>query len=220
MISLEIFFHYMLVIVGGLLPIANPFSTAPLYLALTQRLSPKEQLKQADLACLYMVIILLVFLFFGAVILGFFGITIPGIRIAGGLVIMYIGFGMLFPQENQLPPEVMENIEQNTDFAFSPLAMPMLSGPGAIAVILGFSAQISQLPQLEQKIWGFIIGSVGIIVTAAICWFVLRAARRIVPLLGKARIDALTRMLGFLLICIGVQFAANGTRAFITSSMS
>ena len=215
MITVETFFGYILLVVGGLLPIANPFSTAPVYLSLTQHLPLEEQRRQANLACIYMAVILLVFLFFGALILGFFGITIPGVRIAGGLVVMYLGFVMLFPQETQLPDQVLGGKKKEVDFAFTPLAMPLLSGPGSIAVILGFSAQMGQLPETSQKVWGFAIATIGIVITTVICWLVLRAARTIIPWLGAARIDAMTRMFGFLLICIGVQFALNGVKAVI-----
>ena len=181
MIALDTFFNYIAVVIGGLLPIANPFSTAPLFISLTKHLTAEEQVRQADLACVYMAIILMAFLFFGALILGFFGITIPGIRIAGGLVILYIGFGMLFPNEKQLPDDVIENAKQEINFAFTPLTMPMLSGPGAIAVILGFSAPIGLVPDIKGQIWGFVIAAIGILVTALICWLVLRVSRKIVP---------------------------------------
>ena len=209
-----IFFDDLILIVGGLLPIANPFSTAPLFMTLTQHLSPKDQIHQANWACGYMAIILITFLMFGALIISFFGISIPGIRIAGGLIIMFLGFRMLFPHEREITEDTEKEERRKTDFAFSPLAMPMLSGPGSIAVILSYSARIQKMPNDPNKLLAIVAAIFGILLTAIICWLVLRASRTVVPYLGSARIDAITKILGFILICIGVQFLGNGIKEF------
>ena len=128
-ISVAQLLEFIFLVVAGILPIANPFSTAPLFVSLTAKLPPAEQISQAIRASRYMAIILIGAFFLGAAILDFFSITIPAIRLAGGLVILYIGFGMLFPKGQEVVEEVEVDPAKRQDFAFTPLAVPMLSGP-------------------------------------------------------------------------------------------
>lgn len=199
--------YYGGVTIASLLPIANPFSTSALFLAITPGLSATERNGQAFRAGLYMAAILLTFLAAGALIMRFFGISVPGVRIAGGLIVSFIGFHMLFPSED-LSEEGRSEATLKHDVAFTPLAMPSLAGPGSIAVILGVSAEI------ERPVEYLVVG-LGIVLTAVICWLVLRAAGTLVDVLGQNGIDAVARIMGFLLICIGVQFIAFGIRDFI-----
>lgn len=201
------FFYYIGLTIASLLPIANPFSTAALFLAITPGLSREERNRQAFRASVYMMAILLTFLLAGAVIMSFFGISVSGVRIAGGMVVSFLGFRMLFPQD-ELSVENESEARRKHDVAFTPLAMPSLAGPGAIAVILGVSAQIEN--------WlAYVVVGLGVVATAVLCWLVLRAAGRLVELLGRNGIDAIARIMGFLLICIGIQFIAFGVRDFI-----
>lgn len=206
-LTISTFVYYVGVTIASLLPIANPFSTSALFLAITPGLSREDRNQQATRAGVYMTGILLLFLLAGALIMSFFGISVPGVRIAGGLVVAFLGFRMLFPQDD-LSAEGKSEATRKHDVAFTPLAMPSLAGPGSIAVVLGVSAQIEH--------WvGYLVIGLGIIATAAICSLVLRTAGRLVDLLGQNGIDAIARVMGFLLICIGVQFVAFGIRDFI-----
>ena len=207
-------FEFVFLVVAGILPIANPFSTAPLFVNLTGNLGVAEQIAQANRACLYMALILIGTFFLGAVILDFFSITIPAIRLAGGLVILYIGFNMLFPRDKEVTENVLPDAAKQKDFAFTPLAMPMLSGPGSIAVVLEMSARVAEEEQLNKVILEGAVVTVGILITVLVCWLVLRGARSMVKRFDAARIDAITKIFGFLLICIGVEFAAGGVMGF------
>jgi len=209
--------EFVFLVVAGLLPIANPFSTAPLFVSLTANMKQAEQITQANRSCLYMALILICTFFLGAVILDFFSITIPAIRLAGGLVIFYIGFGMLFPRNRQATENVVTKAVEQRDFAFTPLAMPMLSGPGSIAVVIEMSARVAEEEQIYNEILEGLATTVGILITVLVCWVVLRSARGMVKYLGATRIDAMTKMFGFLLICIGVQFSAGGVMGFATA---
>ena len=207
---------YVVFVVLGLLPIANPFSTAPVFLTLTGGFSTEERARLARLTCFYMAGILLAFFLAGTLIMNFFGITIEGVRVAGGLILAYLGFRMLFP-----PAEVADSASTQTrlrspnSLAFTPLAMPLLSGPGSIAVIIGMSAQIADEPEQLQRVLAHVPVVLGILITTAICWAVLRASPRVVKFLGDDGIDALTRIMGFFLICIAVQFVEAGVTGFI-----
>jgi multiple antibiotic resistance protein len=195
----------------GLLPIANPFSTAAVFVAVTKRFSEAQARDQARRACIYMAIVLLVSLFAGALVMEFFGISIPALRIAGGLIVARVGFGMLNPEPE---PDVGESEREEalvmTDLAFTPLAMPMLSGPGSIAVTVGMAAG-------SDSPWEYGAIALGILGVAYVSWLVLRSARRIVALLGPTGMTALVRVMGFLLVCVGVQFVGLGVVQMVTN---
>lgn len=189
----------------GLLPIVNPFSSAVVFLALTGRLSDPERQRQATLACLYALGVLLVFLFAGALIMTFFGISIPALRVAGGLIVARAGFSMLAPTVDGGPDETA----LHRDIAFTPLAVPMLSGPGSIAVTIGMAAG-------ADSIFGHLAIAAGIVLVVLVSWAILRSARAVKRLLGERGIDAMTRIMGFLLICVGVQFIGIGVIEVVT----
>jgi multiple antibiotic resistance protein len=194
-----------------LLPIINPVSTAVLLLSISSHLSREERNRQVTRACIYMTVILVVFLLAGHFIMVAFGISIPGIRIAGGMVIGVLGFRMLFPDEGQLSREGKEEAQEKLDISFSPLAMPSLSGPGALAVVITMSSSIDVRHGID-KILAFAGVILAILLTALISWLVLRGAGAMRRLLGVNGINSLSRIMGFLLICIGIQFIVNGVR--------
>ena len=210
--SIETFVQAVALTIGALLPIMNPFSTAPLFVSLTTGFDNKKREQQAFLGCVYALGILVTFLLLGSVIIRFFGISIPGIRVAGGLIISTVGFRMLFP----LPKSGgsgSEARQQDLDIAFTPIAMPSLAGPGSISVVLSSAAHIqSNYPELWQLIYVGVIA--GMVVTLIISFLVLRVASAMVRFLGTAGIDAMTRIFGFLLICIGMQFLLTGISDF------
>lgn len=207
---IDIFLETIALTVSALLPITNPFSTAPLFASLAAAFPKEKQRQQAFLACVYALGILITFLVLGAAIVDFFGISVAGIRVAGGLIISTVGFRMLFPA----PPAVASGAaEPQQEIAFTPIAMPSLAGPGSIAVVMGAAAQIQSIrPEDWQLIYVAVI--VGMVLTLAICFVVLRAASEMVRFLGPSGLDAMTRIFGFLLICIGMQFLLTGIGDF------
>lgn len=204
------FLDLMLVTVSGLLPIMNPFSTAVLFLSITKGMTDSQRRGQALLGCLYAFGILAVFLVAGQAIISFFGISIPGIRIAGGLVILTIGYRMLFPEPETLSPAAAKEARESDNIAFTPLAMPSLSGPGSIAVVLGAASEIDGSSPLLGG--GAIL--VAIALTALICYLVLNGASRFVRFLGVNGLAALTKIMGFILIAMAVQFIFSGIKDF------
>jgi multiple antibiotic resistance protein len=190
---------------AGLLPIVNPFSTAMVFLALTARMTETERQRQATLACCYATGVLWVFLFAGALIMSFLGISIPSLRVAGGLIVARVGFSMLAPPTDDAGPD---GAPARAEIAFTPLAVPMLSGPGSIAVTIGIAAG-------SHSVADYLAVAVGIALVMLASWAVLRSARGVKRLLGEQGIDALTRIMGFLLVCIGVQFIGIGVMEVI-----
>ncbi|MDH3637213.1 MAG: MarC family NAAT transporter [Gammaproteobacteria bacterium] len=202
------FLTVVLVTLTSLLPICNPPSTAVLFLTLTAGYPKAHQDREARMAAVYMTGILLIFFAGGSLIMTFFGISLPGVRIAGGLIIARIGFGML---QTDPPEEVSEDTKEEAqhmrDIAFTPLAMPSLAGPGAIAVAITMASR-------AQGITGHLAVAIGIILVAAIAWLILRSAPFVVKFLGATGLNALTRVMGFLLVCVGVQFVVIGVHGF------
>lgn len=201
------FTQILLVTFISLLPIVNPFSVAVTFISLSKDMDNGKRNRQALLASVYMAVILIVFLAAGVLIMKFFGISLPGIRIAGGIIITYIGFRMLNPEQKEPHMHGAENTSDD-DIAFTPLAMPMLSGPGAIAVTIGMAANADTGIEYAGEI-------VGIIAVAIVSYVLLRASGSVKSLLGDYGVVILTRIMGFLLVCIGVQFFMQGILDFI-----
>lgn len=194
------FTEYFLITFGSLLPIINPLSTSALVLSLTEGWPANERRRQVGLACIYAFALLIAFLLIGDWIVDFFGITIEGIRVAGGLIVMRIGFGMMMAQQDARADEDDAGPAVR-DIAFSPLAMPSLSGPGTISFVLAIAADVP-----EQDEWrAFSAMALGIVAVLAISFLVLAAAARIVPWIGPAVLNGVTRIMGFILISIGAQ---------------
>ncbi|MDQ7817924.1 MAG: MarC family NAAT transporter [Melioribacteraceae bacterium] len=205
------FFSSVLVTLITLLPIVNPVSTAILLLGISEHLSKEDRNRQITLSCFYMTGILVVFLLGGHLIMIFFGISVPGIRIAGGMVIGFLGFRMLFPSEEHITQKGKEEALQKSDISFSPLAMPSLAGPGAIATVITISSAIDSRHGYD-KVFAFAGVVIAILITAIISWLVLRSAGFIRRILGVNGVDSLSRIMGFILVCIGIQFVINGIK--------
>ena len=200
--------HFWKLILGtviALLPIINPLAAAPTFLAITEGDTRARQLQQLRMACVYMIAILVSFLIGGTFIMGFFGISIPGLRIAGGLMVTSIGWGLLIaaPRGAVDDKRVREAAKAKRDISFSPLAMPMLSGPGSIAVTLGFTS-------LATHWIDYIAIILGILSVAAITYSTLRLSGKIVTVIGVNGMNALSKIMGFLILCVGIQFVVNG----------
>ncbi len=204
--------HFWELILGtviALLPMINPLASAPTFLAITEGDSHARRMEQLRWACIYMVVVLVVFLVGGTFIMKFFGISIPGLRIAGGLLVAGIGFGMLMgtPRAANTPDE--EAARAKRDISFSPLAMPMLSGPGSIAVTIGFTSLATQ--------WlDYVAIILGILVVAVISYITLALSERVVRVIGANGMNALSKVMGFLILCIGIQFVVNGVLGVVT----
>jgi multiple antibiotic resistance protein len=206
--------HFWQLILGtvvALLPVINPLAAAPTFLAITEGDSRPRQRQQLRMACIYMIAILVCFLFGGTFIMGFFGISIPGLRIAGGLMVAGIGSGMLVatPKGTEDDVKVHAAARAKRDISFSPLAMPMLSGPGSIAVTLGFIS-------LAHHWIDYLAIILGILIVAAVSYATLSLSSKIVKVIGSNGMNALTKIMGFMLLCVGIQFIVNGVLGVAT----
>ncbi len=201
---------FLLASFTSLLSIANPFAAMPIFLAMTDGDSDKQRRQQAFKASIYMVLILGVFLIGGNYIISFFGISLEGIRIAGGLLIMKMAYSLLDPDSQGRKLNAADHSEafRKPDISFSPLAMPMLAGPGSIALVLGMASQ-------SDTMVDYLTIAIAIVLVALTSFLLLVVAPNFTRMLGRTGMTALTRMMGFIALTIGVQFIINGVRPII-----
>ncbi len=205
---------YTAAAVLAILPIVNPLGAVPLVMSVAAHLPEAERQRQIRRACIYTFVLMTAFLAAGGLIMNFFGISIPGMRIAGGMIVAFLGFGMLFPSAQTEAAKAAASQEIKYDIAFTPLAMPGLSGPGTFAVVMSLSSQASAKQDWDRVV-DFLGVTTGILLVALLSWLVLRAAERFNRVLGVTGMVALTRLMGFLMICIGVQFIINGLMVIV-----
>ena len=203
-----------------LLPLANPLTTVALFLGLAGNMNSAERNQQSMMASVYVFAIMMVAYYAGQVVMNTFGISIPGLRIAGGLIVAFIGFRMLFPAqkahespEAKSKSEELEN-EPSANIAFVPLAMPSTAGPGTIAMIISSASTVRDSATFPDWVLTvappLIFAIIGLIV-----WGSLRSSGAIMRWVGKGGIEAISRLMGFLLVCMGVQFIINGVLEII-----
>lgn len=195
----------------ALFSVLNPIGTIPIFVGLTQDYSPKDRARVSLKTSINVCIILLISFFVGQYVLEFFGITITALRIAGGIIIASSGFSLLNGQFNKnkgINKRVEEEIQNRNDIALTPLAMPMLAGPGSISLLIAYY-QEHQAPD------DIIISSIAIVVVAASIYFVLRSAHYLAKFLGSSGIVAISRIIGFLTIAIGIQYIISAILSII-----
>lgn len=189
----------------SLFSVVNPLAAMPIFLSLTDRFNEKNRINTAKRACFYMFGILITFLLIGTFILSFFGISLAGIRIAGGLIIMRAAYSMLNPETGgkKLTDEDEPAAMEKDDVSFSPLALPLLSGPGSIAVVIGFATQAGGISD-------YIINGFSIVLVVLITYGILRLAPISARYIGPSGLNVMTRLMGFIALAISVQFILSG----------
>ena len=203
--------QYFLGALVSLIVITNPLSKLPLFVSLTQGMSEERRRQQALWAGIYSAAIMLVSLLGGNMLLAFFGISYGAMRIAGGLVVAMIGYQMLFGGNTPVRRD-------KDDYAFFPIAMPGIAGPGTIAVVIGFSTEIAELKDYVDLAVALGWTAAAIIVTASASWAVMRYSDLLTRRLGPSGTLVLGKLMGFILICIGVQFVGSGIRTFMAGA--
>lgn len=200
----------------AILPIVNPLGAVPIVMSVASHLPEAERQRQIRRACIYTFALMTGFLVAGSLIMNFFGISMPGMRIAGGVIVAFYGFRMLFPGvQTQASSAAADQGAIKYDIAFTPLAMPGLSGPGTFAVVMSLSSQAAAKGGWDRAV-DFLGVATGILLVALVSWFTLRGAERFNRVLGATGMVAMTRLMGFLMICIGVQFIINGLMAIVS----
>ena len=195
--------EYFLSVFIPLFIIVNPSSTLALFSAITSSFSKKERKKTAKNAVIYAAILLFIFAFAGSAILEYLGIEIYSLRIAGGILLAFVGLDMTRrgQQFGESPPDK----EHKADYALVPLAMPSLSGPGAITVIIVSMKNLTIDINLPW-IYAIIIAIIAILLTMIITYIIFLGSTFVIKILGKKGMDAFTRVMGLLTVAIAIQF--------------
>ena len=197
---------------GSLFSVVNPLGAVPIYLTLTSSSTAKHREVTARKTAMWFFLILVVFFLSGTYILNFFGISLNALRIAGGLIIVNSGYGLLNSkfQERRISDEIEEEAQDAEDVSFTPMAMPMLSGPGSISLLIGLFAQ-----QSEWVSRGLIIGVIATM--GLLIWAVLHFAPALFRILGRGGLAALSRIIGFLVMAIGIEMLIAGVVSLVAS---
>ena len=203
-----------LLVYAALFPIVNPIGSAPLFLRMTRGRTTAERSVLALNVARNSFFLLLGSLFIGSHVLEFFGITLPVVRVAGGLVVATFGWRLLHaPVESVDHPKVDAG---PTIDAFYPLTMPLTVGPGSISVAVTLGSQrpiaTDDLTQLAVLGGAAVAGLGAIAITIFVCY---RFADRIIMFLGARGTDVVMRLSAFILFCIGIQIIWNGCSALL-----
>ena len=207
---LETLLTYISLTIIGLLPIMNPPAAATVLLGLSKGREKNYIVSQAKTTGIYLFVALCLTFFIGASILELFSISIPSLRLGGGIIIVAIGFNMLFPRQ-----ECSSTSLGQDSIALVPLTIPSLCGPGSMAMIISLAAQIATYEDHVSMIsvYGGVVVGLGLV--TLIATFTLTMAYPLLKALGQNGINAFTRIMGFLLICMGVQFFTLGIEEIV-----
>jgi multiple antibiotic resistance protein len=196
--------EFLLVSFTGLLAILDPLAVVPIFLTLFGDHSSADKARIARTTALAVCITLLTFMTVGAALLNFLGITLPAFRVAGGILILLMALDMLGGSMSRVKrAESAEDYSDVSSFAIVPLAIPLLTGPGAMSTAILLSQKANSW---ADRLGLYLI----VIVLALIVWTTLRLAEQAQRVLGKTGIRVATRIMGLLLAALGVQFAASG----------
>lgn len=200
--------EYALFAFSTLFVIVDPIAAVPAFIAMTARESVEERLKTARIACLVAISLLMGFAFFGQYLFGILGITMPAFQIAAGLVLLLVAFDMLQAQRSA----VQETAEETAagavkdDVAITPLAMPMLAGPGALSTVILLNSQAQSWAQR-------VVLLVCLVAVGIASYITLALAGRGAHWLGPIAEKIITRLMGLLLAAVAIQFILNAIKA-------
>ncbi len=202
---------------AALFSVINPLGTVPVFVGLTKDESDSSRSRTSFLTAINTFTILMISFFGGKYLLDFFGISLDSLRIAGGLIITSSGFALLtgsFAKHKGMDkPKVKEDVQQREGVSLTPLAIPMLAGPGSISFLIGLYQ--------DNELWNDKLISVSAIFAVCTATFlVLRSSHYIVSLLGASGINAVSRIIGFIVIAIGIEYISSSVINVISTSLA
>ena len=203
---MRVFLHHFGQVFASLFPVINPPGMALLFIAMTRRAGRTQRTVLAGRIAFYAFLIITVAFYVGTFILNFFDISLPVLRVTGGIVLAAAGWRLLNETRSASDTglEVGGGSGEWVQMAFYPLTMPITTGPGTISVTIALGAI---LPKTIPVMLGALAASVTISAAIYLCY---RFADRIEGRLGQAGSEALSRLFAFILVCIGVQIVWNG----------
>jgi multiple antibiotic resistance protein len=202
-----------LIDVAALFPIVNPIGTAPMFLTLTRGASAATRVTLARKIALNGFVLLVVSMFVGTYILKFFGISLPVVQVAGGLVLTSTGWSLLTRPPGEANPEheVLPTERAWFEQSFYPLTLPLTVGPGSLSVAVTLGANMSGrlAPDVTLAVASVLAPAfIALTVYLSYAW-----ADRVARMLGESAVNVFLRLSSFILLCIGVQILVNGITA-------
>lgn len=200
--------EYIVFALSSLFVIVDPIATVPAFLAMTPADTPEQRIRMARLACLVMAGVLLAFALMGSAIFHFLGITIPSFQMAGSVILLLIALDMLRAQRSRVqetPEETFAGAEKE-DIAVTPLAVPMLAGPGAISTVILLHGRAAEDWSKQISLLGCIVA------VALVTYLILALSARGAKWLSPIALRLATRVMGLLLAAIAMQFFINALK--------
>lgn len=183
----------------------------PVFISLTNGYSKDHLMRTVRRTSIFVLIVCIASFLIGRFILDFFGVSIHALKIAGGLIICRSGFQLLNSQhKSDIKGEIEDESRLKEDISFSPLAMPLLAGPGAMSLLINLSLQSKQW---TNHLW--VVGA--IVAVCVILYFILLSAPYILKYIGQSGLRALSKVMGLIVLSIGIQMIVEGGRTLFLS---
>ena len=195
----------------SLFALINPLSALPVFISLTGNHDVKWRNYQIRKTCIYILIICVCSYFAGSHILMFFGISINALKIAGGIMISRSGFLLLNAKHKKdIKGKIMEESMEKEDISFSPLAMPLLAGPGTMSLLINLSIVNTEI----QKTGIIMLAILGV----TVCIYVIFSlAPKVLKYTGQAGLKSFSKIMGFLVLSIGIEMISSGVLNLLKS---
>jgi multiple antibiotic resistance protein len=212
--DLRYFIESLLLVVAALLPIVNPFGGAPMFLAMTADVTAQIRAELARKIAINAFILIVASLFVGTYVLDFFGLSVPIVQVAGGIVVCAAGWELL-RAEQLLKVEIEGEAADIATRAFYPLTLPLTVGPGTISVAITIGTHHTQsVRSLLLEGTADVVGALVVAITVFVCY---RYADRLLRRLGGTGTSVLVRLSAFILLCVGVQIFWTGASTLLAA---
>ncbi len=192
-----------LYVFAALFSVINPLGTVPVFVGLTSDESTQERNRTSLLTTVNVIAILIISFFAGTYLLAFFGISLNALRIAGGMIIVTSGFALLtgtFSKHKGMKNKrVQKDLDNREKFSLTPLAIPMLAGPGSISLLITFNQEYQQWNEMLYVV-------LAVLAVGLATFIILRSSHYISKILGASGINAISRIVGFIVISIGIEY--------------
>ena len=197
---------------ASLFSVLNPIGAVPIFVGMTTNFEKKERLRVSLWTSINVLLILIISYFVGQYVLSFFGITINALRIAGGIIIANSGFALLntnFNKTRGINKKVEMESQSRSDISLTPLAIPILAGPGSISLLIAF------YQEHHAKVTDIVSSILAIVMVSVVIYLILRSAHYLAKALGPSGIIAISRIVGFLTIAIGIQYIISSVLSIV-----
>jgi len=200
----------LLAIISSLISVLNPIGAVPMFISFTANRTSEEIKKIAIKCTIYVTIILIISFLSGNIIIDFFGISINSMKIAGGLIMLISGIAFLNSKTETnrgIDKKIKFEAAEKEDISFTPLAMPLLAGPGSMSYLISLNIGSLSTKDIAITLSAILIVCIFILI-------VLFSSRYFNKIIGNSGMVALSRIMGFFVMCIGVQLIYTGIKNF------